>query len=100
MKSESDSRQGQRFFFSMQRQTESGAHEASYLPGGRFPKAKRTRREADHSPVSSAEVKNACSSTLTIPHVCMAQSVKCGLQPLSHITQDKELMSQFLKMRK
>jgi hypothetical protein len=42
-------------------QTGSGAHPASYPMGtrGSFPEEKRPGREADHSPLSSAEVKNA-----------------------------------------
>jgi hypothetical protein len=42
-------------------QTGSGAHTASYPmgTGGSFPKGKaQLRRDADHSPPSSAEVKN------------------------------------------
>jgi hypothetical protein len=40
-------------------QNGSGAHPASYPMGtrGSFPGVKRPRREADHSPPSSAEVK-------------------------------------------
>jgi hypothetical protein len=40
-------------------QNASGAHPASYPMGtrGSFPGVKRPRREADHSPPSSAEVK-------------------------------------------
>jgi hypothetical protein len=30
-----------------------------WVPGGSFPELKRPGREADHSPLSSAEVKNA-----------------------------------------
>jgi hypothetical protein len=39
----------------------SGAHKGSYPmgTGGPFPGVKRHGREADHSPPSSAEVKNA-----------------------------------------
>jgi hypothetical protein len=33
---------------------------------------KRPRLEADHSPLSSAEFKNACSSVYTPPYVFMA----------------------------
>jgi hypothetical protein len=45
--------------------TGSGAHTASYPMGirGSFPRGKRPLREADHSPPSSAEVKNARSYT-------------------------------------
>jgi hypothetical protein len=47
----------------------SEAHPASYLVGNRgsFPGVKRPEREADHSPPSSAEVKNAWSYTSTTP---------------------------------
>jgi hypothetical protein len=50
-------------------QNGSGAHPASYPTGtrGSFPWLKRPGREADHSPPSSAEVKNAWSYTST-PH--------------------------------
>jgi hypothetical protein len=52
-------------------QTGSGAQPASYEigTGGFFhPEVKRPGREADHSPPSSAEVKNAwsCMSTFSI----------------------------------
>jgi hypothetical protein len=46
----------------------SGAHPASYrVPGALSLVVKRPRREADHSPPSSAEVKNAWSYTSTPP---------------------------------
>jgi hypothetical protein len=50
-------------------QNGSGAHPASYLMGttDSFPGVKRPGREADHSPPSSAEVKNACIYTSTPP---------------------------------
>jgi hypothetical protein len=53
-------------------QNGSGAHPASYPIGtrGSFPKGKVARREADHSPPSSAEVKNAWSYT-SIPLICL-----------------------------
>jgi len=40
-------------------QTGSGAHPASYTMAVSL-EAKRPRREADHSPPTSVEVKNAC----------------------------------------
>jgi hypothetical protein len=50
-------------------QNGSGAHPASYPmdTGGSFPGVKRPGREADHSPPSSAEVKNEWSYTSTPP---------------------------------
>jgi hypothetical protein len=41
-------------------QAESGVHPASYQTGteGSFPVVKREGREADYTPLSSAEVKN------------------------------------------
>jgi hypothetical protein len=50
-------------------QNGSGAHPASYTMGTRrsFLGVKRPRREADHSPPSSAEVKNELSYTFTPP---------------------------------
>jgi hypothetical protein len=51
---------GRGFFSSPCIQTGSGAHPAFYLmgTGGPFPRGKaRPRRDADHSPPSSAEVK-------------------------------------------
>jgi hypothetical protein len=42
------------------------------LPEAVFPGVKRPGREADHSPPSSAEVKNAWSYTSTLPFVFMA----------------------------
>jgi hypothetical protein len=60
--------------FSLQHhvQTGSGAHPASYPIGGRsyFPGVRRARREADNSPPSSAEVKNAWRYTST-PPICL-----------------------------
>jgi hypothetical protein len=54
-------------------QTGSGAHPASYPTGteGSFRGVRRTGREADQSPPSSAEVKNAWRYTFT-PYVFMA----------------------------
>jgi hypothetical protein len=50
-------------------QNGSGTHPASYPVGtrGSLPRVKRPEREADHSPPSSAEVKNAWSYTSTPP---------------------------------
>jgi hypothetical protein len=52
----------------------SGAHPVSYPMCTRcfFPGVKRREREADHSPPSSNEVKNAWSHTSTPPYVFMA----------------------------
>jgi hypothetical protein len=53
-------------------QTGSGAHPASYPmgTGGSFPGGKaRSGRDADHSPPSSAEVKNEQELYLLSPHV-------------------------------
>jgi hypothetical protein len=53
-------------------QTGSGAHPVSYPmgTGGSFPGGKaRPRRDADHSPPSSAEVKNEYELYLLSPHV-------------------------------
>jgi hypothetical protein len=54
------SRQGEEFSLLLSTQTGSGAHPASYPmgTGGAVPGVKRPGREADHSPPSSAEVKN------------------------------------------
>jgi hypothetical protein len=50
-------------------QNGSGAHPASFLmrSRGSFSRVKRSGDEADHSPPSSAEVKNAWSCTSTPP---------------------------------
>jgi hypothetical protein len=55
-------------------QNGSGAHSASYTMGTRrsFPGVKRLVREADHSPPSSAEIKNEWSYTSTPQYVFMA----------------------------
>jgi hypothetical protein len=49
--------------------TGSGVHLASYPMGtkGSFPGIQRPGREADYSPPSSVEVKNAWSCTSTLP---------------------------------
>jgi hypothetical protein len=53
---------------------DSGVHPASYPMGttGSFPGGKAARHEADHSPPSSAKVKNAWSYTSTPQYVLMA----------------------------
>jgi hypothetical protein len=50
-------------------QTDSGVHPVSYSIGIRvsYPGGKMEGREADHSPPSSADVKNAWSYTFTAP---------------------------------
>jgi hypothetical protein len=55
------------FFLHLRVQTVSGAHPDSYPVGtrGSFPGGKAAGREADHSPLSSAEVKNAWNYTST-----------------------------------
>jgi hypothetical protein len=55
-------------------QTGSGAHPASYPmgTGGDFPWGKWPGREADHSPPTSIEVKNAWIYTSTPPCAFMA----------------------------
>jgi hypothetical protein len=40
-----------------------------WVPGARTPEIKRLGRVADHSPPSTAEVKNACSYAYTPPYV-------------------------------
>jgi hypothetical protein len=52
----------------------SGAHPASYLmvAGALSPEVKRLGREADHSPPTSAEVKNTWIYTSTPPYAFMA----------------------------
>jgi hypothetical protein len=55
--------------------TGSGAHPSSYPigTGGLFPRGvKRPGRESDHSPPTSAEVKNTWIYTSTPPYVFMA----------------------------
>jgi hypothetical protein len=63
-----DSRQGQDFYF-YSGHTGSGAHPASYPMGA---VVKRPGREADHSPPTSAEVKNTWIYTSTPPYAFMA----------------------------
>jgi hypothetical protein len=55
-------------------QTGSGVHPTSYKmgTGGSFPEVKRQGREADHSPPTSAEVKNMWIYTSTSLYVFMA----------------------------
>jgi hypothetical protein len=62
---------GRGFFFYPCVQTGSGAHPASYSmgTGGPFPGGKaRSGSDADHSPLSSAEVKNEQELYLLSPH--------------------------------
>jgi hypothetical protein len=56
-----DSRQGQRFSFHHRVQT----IDMQWAPGALYPKVGLLRSEVDHSPPSSAEVKNAWSYTST-----------------------------------
>jgi hypothetical protein len=62
------------FFLHHRVQNGSGAHPASYPMGtrGSSPRVKRPGCEADHSPPSSAEVKNAWSYTSTPQYTSMA----------------------------
>jgi hypothetical protein len=55
-------------------QTASGVHPTSYKmgTGGFFPRVKRQRREADHSPPTRAEVKKMWIYTSIPPYVFMA----------------------------
>jgi hypothetical protein len=54
-------------------QTDSGAHSASHPVGvgGDFPGVEQTENGADHSPPSSAKVKND-GAVPPLPHVFMA----------------------------
>jgi hypothetical protein len=72
--SEFESRWGQEFSLLHVVQTGSGAHPASYPmgTGGSFPGVKRQGREADHSPSTSAEVKEMWIYTSTPLYVFMA----------------------------
>jgi hypothetical protein len=60
-----------RFFVTHSVQTGSGAHPASYSVStvGSFLGVKRPGREADHSPPSSAEIKNG-GATTPLPNMC------------------------------
>jgi hypothetical protein len=77
-------------------QTGSGTHPASYAMGTRVISSgeKRPRHEADHSPPSSAEVKNAWSCTSTPTFVCMAWCL-VKYQRFYHITKSFLIGSQF-----
>jgi len=57
-------------------QTGSGAHPASYQTAtrGSIPRGKASGHEADHSPPSSAKVKNVWSYT-SIPPICLHSMV-------------------------
>jgi hypothetical protein len=70
------SRKGQWWDFSLRHpaQIGPGAHQASYPMGteGSYIGVKRPGREADHSPPSSAEAKNAGTYTSTLQYVFMA----------------------------
>jgi hypothetical protein len=66
---------GSKIFSFLVVQTGSGAHPASYPMGtrGSFSGGKAPRREADHSPPASAEVKKMWIYTSTPPYAFMAQ---------------------------
>jgi hypothetical protein len=59
-------------------QTGYGAHPASYLIGneGSFQEVKQPGREADQSPIASAEVKKTCIYTSTPPYAFMASQAE------------------------
>jgi hypothetical protein len=67
-------RQGKKFSLLHIVQTGSGVHPTSYKmgTGGSFPEVKRQRREADHSPPTSAEVKKMWIYTSTPLYAFMA----------------------------
>jgi hypothetical protein len=64
---------GSRIFTSPTVQTGSGVHPTSYTmgTGGSFPGVRRSGREADHSPPTSAEVKKMWIYISTPPYVFM-----------------------------
>jgi hypothetical protein len=70
-----DSRQGKDFSLLHSVQTGSGVQLASYPMCTRdvFQGVKQSGREADHSTLSSAEVKNGLGYNSTPPYVTMAQ---------------------------
>jgi hypothetical protein len=70
---EFESRLGQKFSLLHIVQTGSGVHPTSYTmnTGSSFPGVKRQRREADHSPPTSSEVKKMWIYTSTPPYVFM-----------------------------
>jgi hypothetical protein len=75
MSAEFESRYGQEFSLLHVFQTKSGPHLASYKMRTRVffsPGVKRPRREADHSPPTTAEVRNIWMYTSTPPHVFTA----------------------------
>jgi hypothetical protein len=66
---------GQEFSLLHVLQTDSVAHPASYIqwvPGALSSGVKRSGREADHSPPTSAEIKKMWIYTSTTPYVFMA----------------------------
>jgi hypothetical protein len=81
-----DSRQGVEFCFHNRVQIGSGAKPASHRTGAgdTFPRTKRPERESDHSPPSSAEVRNAWSYSST-PYIfktwCFSSTVKGKVVP-------------------
>jgi hypothetical protein len=69
-----DSRYGQKLSLSHIIQTGSGIHPTSYpmVSGPLSPGVKRPRRESDHSPPTTAEVKKMLIYTSTPPYAFMA----------------------------
>jgi hypothetical protein len=65
---------GQDFHFSMASRPALGPTQPpiQWVPGTLSPGEMRPGREADHSPLTSAEVKNACIYISTSPYVLMA----------------------------
>jgi hypothetical protein len=71
---EFESRCGQELLLLYIVQTDSGVHRISNPmgTGALSPEVKRQKREADHSPLTSAEVKRTWIYTSTPPYVFMA----------------------------
>jgi hypothetical protein len=84
--------------FSLQHRAQngSGAHQPpiQWAPGALSLGVKRPRREADHPPPSSAEVKNAWSYTSTPQYVFMAWCLvkhkgnRTNWAPLQHVSEE------------
>jgi hypothetical protein len=77
-------RRGQHFALLHRVQTGSGAHQPhiQWVPGALSTVIKRPGREHDHSPPSSAEVKN-CGAIFSLPHTSSCRSAQTQLKKFS-----------------
>jgi hypothetical protein len=81
-----------RFSLSCRFQTGAAVHPASFQ---KIPSVKRSRREPDHPPSSSAEVKKEWSHTSYIPYVFTAWCLMSTMETLLYLTYQLSTVKMF-----